>query len=229
MTRPDSSSTGYSAADSLKPAPRGWMRWIGFVDRGLNRPVAALIVRAVYATRVSPNHLSYLSGLLGLLAAGCFWVGGYPVAVAGAVLAQASSVVDGADGMLARARKSGSPYGAYLDLLLDRIVDFFILAGIAMGLWADTGRITLLILGLFTAGLYLLQIHLFYLTKGARGEQATGDTGEARAILYWALLAFAVAGRMDLFVYVMLTETVIVNIVRFVYFVRLEDHLTSRL
>ena len=66
------------------------------------------------------------------------------------------------------------------------------------------------------AGLYLLQIHLFYLTKSVLGVKATGDTGEARAILYWVILGFSVADRLDLFVYVMLAETVIVNVVRLV-------------
>jgi hypothetical protein len=83
------------------------------------------------------------------------------------------------------------------------------------------GSPSLAVLGLFVAGLYLLQIHLFYLTKSVLGVKATGDTGEARAVLYWAIVGFSVADRLDLFVYVMLAETAVVNVARFVYFVRL--------
>jgi phosphatidylglycerophosphate synthase len=206
---------------SLKTPGGGLMKWIRFVDNRVNRPLASLVARAAFPTRISPNDLSYLSCLLGLLGAWCFSRGGHPEAVTGALLAQASSIVDGADGMLARARNACTTYGAHLDLLLDRIIDFFVLAGIATGLWARFDSPTLMMLGLLTAGLYLLQIHLFYLTKSVLGVTATGDTGEARAVLYWTILGFGVADRLDLFVYVMLAETVVVNVVRLIYFMGL--------
>jgi phosphatidylglycerophosphate synthase len=223
MAPSDTGNGAFVHKRSLKTPSGGLMKWIRFVDDGVNRPLASLIARAVFRTRVSPNDLSYLSCLLGLLGAWCLSRGSYPEAVAGALLAQASSVVDGADGMLARARNACTTYGAHLDLLLDRVIDFFVLGGIAMGLWARFNSPTLAMLGLLTAGLYLLQIHVFYLTKSVLGVKATGDTGEARAILYWFILAFGVADRLDLFVYVMLAETVIVNLVRLVYFMRLRS------
>jgi phosphatidylglycerophosphate synthase len=225
-----SADTGHGTFDheqSLKPPAGRAMRWLGVVDNTVNRPIASLIARAVFHTRLTPNGLSYVSGALGLIAAGFFSQGDYAAVLAGALLAQASSIVDGADGMLARARHACTAYGAHLDLLLDRIVDFFVLAGIAAGLWTRFGSPTLAMLGLLAAGLYLLQIHVFYLTKSVLGVKATGDTGEARAILYWALLGFSVADRLDLFVYVMLAETAIVSVLRLAYFVRLGSRLRS--
>ena len=46
------------------------------VDRYLIRPLAAVLVRIVYPTSVTPDHLTWTSFFLGLLAAGCFWGGG---------------------------------------------------------------------------------------------------------------------------------------------------------
>ena len=221
MPSTDNGHPTFDHGRSLKPPASRAMRWLGVVDRGVNRPLASLIARAAFHTRVTPNGLSYASGALGLIAAWLFSRGEYAPVLAGACLAQASSIVDGADGMLARSRNACTPYGAHLDLLLDRIVDFFVLAGIAAGLGVRFGSPALAVLGMFVAGLYLLQIHFFYLTKSVLGTKATGDTGEARAVLYWALLGFSVADRLDLFVYVMLAETAVVNVVRFVYFARL--------
>jgi phosphatidylglycerophosphate synthase len=211
----------FDHGQSLKTPSSRAMRVLGIVDNGVNRPIASLIARTAFRTPITPNGLSYASGALGLMASWWFWRGTYVDILVGAAAAQASSIVDGADGMLARARQACTPYGAHLDLVLDRIIDFFVLAGIAAGLWTRSGSPALGMLGLLVAGLYLLQIHLFYLTKSVLGVKATGDTGEARAILYWAIVGFSVADRLDLFVYVMLAETAIVNVVRFVYFVRL--------
>jgi hypothetical protein len=70
-------------------------------------------------------------------------------------------------------------------------------------------------------GLYQLQIILFYLTKSYLKSEERGDTGEARALLYWAVLIFAVTSRLDIFIYLLLAETVVLNTVRLGHFVRL--------
>ena len=118
--------------------------------------------------------------------------------MAAGVAAQLSSIIDGADGMLARARGECSAFGSHLDLFLDRVVDFSIFAGIAVGAGRYFQAPHLLTLGLLATALYQLQIILFYLTKSYLKSEERGDTGEARAVLYWAVFLFAVTGRVDL-------------------------------
>jgi phosphatidylglycerophosphate synthase len=204
---------------SLKKPPDAFIiNKIKFIDQYLNRPLAALVVRAVFKTAVTPNGLTYISFFFGLLAAFFFSRGEYMYVVFGGVCAQISSIVDGADGMLARAKEMCSEYGSYLDLLLDRVIDFSLMVGISVGAsiyWNDNN---LLLLGLLTAGLYLLQINLFYLTKSFLQVQKRGDTGEARALMMLLMLIFAVANRLDIFIYLLMAETVIVNLTRLIYF-----------
>lgn len=194
---------------------------IKFVDIYINRPLASLVVRMVYNTPVTPNGLTYFSSLLGLLGAFFFSMGTYSYFVLGGVLAQLSSIIDGADGMLARSKNMCSPYGSHLDLFFDRIIDFSLIIGIAIGAYKYFQVPHLLFLGTLTAGLYLLQINLFYLTKNYLMVKNTGETGEARAILIWAMLIFAIANRLDIAIYALLTETIIVNIIRLFYFISL--------
>ncbi|MEM2077137.1 MAG: CDP-alcohol phosphatidyltransferase family protein, partial [Sulfolobales archaeon] len=46
----------------------------------------------------------------------------------GGVVAEISSIVDGVDGELARAKKMESKFGSFLDSMLDRLADILIVA-----------------------------------------------------------------------------------------------------
>ena len=219
MTRDTNNKFDYRKALKFSPTPN--MNKIKYVDVYLNRPVAALIVRAVYNTPITPNGLTYTSFFLGLLGAFLFTRGEYLYFILGGVFIQLASVVDGADGMLARAKNMCSDYGSYLDLFFDRIIDFSLFVCIALGTSIYFNRQTFLFLGLLAAGLYLLQVNLFYLTKSYLQVSAKGDTGEFRAVLMWAVLIFAVVNRLDIFVYLGLAETAIAIPVRLIYFIRL--------
>lgn len=197
------------------------MRGIGFVDRWLNRPLAGLIVSAVRGTPVTPNQLTWLSAAVGLAAAALFARGEPAAFVFAGLAAQLASVIDGADGMLARVRGECSEFGAHLDLFLDRVLDFAVFAGIALGASRHFEEPRLLALGLLATGLYQLQVILFYLTKSYLRSEERGDTGEARAVLYWVVLLCALARRPDVFVYLLLAETVLLVAFRVGRFVQL--------
>jgi phosphatidylglycerophosphate synthase len=206
---------------SLKISPTDKMNKIKFVDIYLNRPVAALIVRMVYNTRITPNGLTYFSLFLGLLGAFFFSRGDYLYFILGGVFTQLSSIVDGADGMLARAKNICSDYGSHLDLLFDRIIDFSLFIGIAMGAGVYFNNPNLRLLGFLEAGLFMLRVNVFYLIKSYRQVKEKGETGEVRAILMWSVLIFAVVNRLDIFIYLMLIETVIAFTVLLIRFFRL--------
>jgi len=206
---------------SLKKPTDPFINKIKFIDIYLNRPVASLIVRAVYKTSITPNDLTYISFFLGILGAFFFTRGEYLYFILGGISAQLCSIVDGADGMLARAKNMCSDYGSHLDLFLDRIIDFCLFASISLGASDYFKDNNLLFLGVLASGLYLLQTNLFYITKSYLQVKDKGETGETRAIVMWAILIFALANRLDIFIYLGLAETVIVNIVRMFYFVSL--------
>jgi len=103
----------------------------GPVSRYVNRPISTRMSMVLAPLRPSPDLLSVVVALLGLIAA---WLlaGGH--GLAGGLLAQAVSVLDGVDGELARLQIRASPRGALLDGVLDRIVDVALVA--ALGVWA---------------------------------------------------------------------------------------------
>jgi phosphatidylglycerophosphate synthase len=164
------------------------------VDRFIVRPCASLLVRAVYRTRVKPNDLTLTSFFLALVA-GLVYLGGKPIYYAvGGVLAMLSTIFDNADGMLARAKDMKSRYGAYLDLFLDRIADFAVLAGIAFGIYRASLDPRVLMLGLMTLGLYFLQVSLYYLANVYAGNSTNGEGAEAKNLAVFLILVFSLAG-----------------------------------
>jgi phosphatidylglycerophosphate synthase len=107
----------------------------GFVDRYFNRKVSRWFTRLFLALGLSPNSITALAGLIGLVAAAGFGLGTYSAGVVAAVLFQLAAVIDCCDGEVARLTFTESPFGAWLDLVLDNIVHMAIFAGIAVGLY----------------------------------------------------------------------------------------------
>jgi CDP-L-myo-inositol myo-inositolphosphotransferase len=95
----------------------------GFVAQYINRPLSRRLSVALSRTSLTPNHITLLSFFMGLLGAvglattdPWFWV-------AGGILIQIASIVDGCDGEIARIKLLQSPQGAWLDTVLDRYSD----------------------------------------------------------------------------------------------------------
>jgi len=94
------------------------------VNLWLHRPLAYAFVAAVYRTPITPNQVTFLAMALGVVAAGC-WIYGAPTSmVVGGILLWVSAIMDGADGILARAKKMSSAFGRALDGLADMVVGF---------------------------------------------------------------------------------------------------------
>jgi phosphatidylglycerophosphate synthase len=108
----------------------------GFVDRYFNRKVSRWFTRLFLAMGLSPNSITVLAGLVGLLAATGFGMGTYSAGIVAALLFQLAAVIDCCDGEVARLTFTESPLGAWLDIVLDNIVHMAIFAGIAVGLYA---------------------------------------------------------------------------------------------
>ena len=103
----------------------------GPVSRYLNRRLSRPLARLLAPTPISPNQVSLLSFLVAL---GAFAAFGLEQAIVAGVLIQASSVIDGVDGDLARLQHRESRFGAVFDAFLDRAADAVIVAGMAW--WA---------------------------------------------------------------------------------------------
>ena len=105
----------------------------GFVDRFFNRKVSHWFTRIFLAAGLSPNIITILATLVGLVAAASFGVGTYSTGIIAALLFQLAAIIDCCDGEVARLTFTESPFGAWLDITMDNVVHMAIFAGIAVG------------------------------------------------------------------------------------------------
>ncbi len=101
------------------------------LDLILYRPVAFVVVKAIYRLPITPNAVTGLSLIAGLIAAWEFSAGGLVAAAAWYV---AANILDCSDGQLARLQNSGTPLGRLVDGIADYISSVAIFLGIGIGL-----------------------------------------------------------------------------------------------
>jgi hypothetical protein len=106
-----------------------------FVLRRASKPLTALALRM----GVTPNQVSVFSLVVGLAAGLCFATGSWWGLLAGALLMQASLIIDCVDGEVARFTRSFSDLGAWIDASSDRVKEYAAYAGLAAGS-ARTGQ-----------------------------------------------------------------------------------------
>jgi len=216
------SAAEFDYEKSVRKSEDRYVRKYLQVNKYLNRPLASLLVRAVFRTRITPNQLTYAAFIIGLGGSYFLFQGRPSALIVGGVLVQLSSIVDCADGMLARARDQKSEFGAYLDLFLDRVNEYFLVLASVVGFYKATGRLNILLLGLASLGLYFLQTTLFYLTKNFLKDANKGETAENRGWFLFLIFLFALINRIDLGIYVLAVSTVFANVALTYNFFRLK-------
>ena len=139
----------------------------GWVSRHLNRPISTSISRVMAHTRITPNQFTIVTGLLGLVTGFFLALGGYWNYLIGGALFHFTSVLDGVDGELARLKYKSSPFGQWLDTMVDNLSYLAALAGIIIGiyrngasdlvLWSGALAVVFVVLALGSLYLYLLR------------------------------------------------------------------------
>ncbi len=146
----------------------------GLVDAYLNRSCSRLLTRLFLRTPLTPNQITVLSFLTGLLGASCFLLGSYGGSVLGALLLQFSTVLDCVDGEVARVKMLESPLGEWLDITLDTVVHIAIFLGVGVAVWKQDALAAAPLLGGLLAAAAFISFPLV-----TRAEK-TEDAGRAR-------------------------------------------------
>jgi phosphatidylglycerophosphate synthase len=98
-----------------------------------NRTVSLAISRHLLRLPVSPNAVTIAAGLMGLGSGLAAARGGYWFTLAGALLFQLNSIVDGVDGEIARAKLLESHVGQWLDTVADDVTNLAFMLGAGIG------------------------------------------------------------------------------------------------
>ncbi|MCC6554779.1 MAG: CDP-alcohol phosphatidyltransferase family protein [Polyangiaceae bacterium] len=111
--------------------PGGWkMRLEDPLNRYYRYPIARLIVRALMRTPVTPNQVTLVQPLIAAFAGYLVTFDDWQHLALAAVVFEVRSILDCADGALARAKRMVSPAGHAIDGLADWLGVTFLYAGI---------------------------------------------------------------------------------------------------
>jgi CDP-L-myo-inositol myo-inositolphosphotransferase len=136
----------------------------GIVSRHFNRPISTRITGVLLQGRtVRPVHATAVAALTAVLMFLCLISGTHAGLIAGAILFQVASVIDGVDGEIARATFRTSRRGATLDSLADAATNLAFLVGLSLSLaqqgFEDAEKLGMMGFACLSTGLVLLGIH----------------------------------------------------------------------
>jgi len=134
----------------------------GPVSRWINRSLSLSVTRLLLDTRVTPNQMTIVATVFGVAGVAAVLSSTWTGVAVGAVLVQLQSVLDGCDGEIARLKFQASPFGAWLDNVLDDLVNAAF--GLALGVASSAllGQPLWKWLGIFAAGAFAVYYAVVY-------------------------------------------------------------------
>ncbi len=141
-------------------------KFIDVSDYG--RPFARLFAKQLVDTRFTPVHVTLLFGICGMGAIYCIL---HQFNMLAAVLLVLKSVIDAADGELARMKNTPSYTGRYLDSIFDSILNFLFISAIA---WVANATFLLVVITFICFQLQCTLYNYYYVIL--RNSSVGGDT-----------------------------------------------------
>jgi len=144
-------------------------RWL--VSTYLNRPFSNVITYFLLDRDVTPNQISAFTSLFSLLVFLAYSTGNF---ILGGVLTQVTSIIDGVDGEVARAKNLCSEIGGVLDSIFDRFAEIMICTGIAIGVSAVRDAYTAWLFSAVGVIGFLIDAYIAELVKARTGRPLHG-------------------------------------------------------
>lgn len=181
------------------------------LDRWITRHISRQLTRWFLATPLTPNQITLIALVLGLLGAACFLSGDYVGGVSGAALILISTWVDCSDGEVARLRFQETAMGGVLDIWADNLVHVAAFFSLGLGLYFSTEQGIYKILGSLAVAGTLISFGLLQAsvvdskTRAARGEEggkeAKGISQLANRDFTYLLFVLALLDQLPLFLF----------------------------
>ena len=151
------------------------------VTRYIYRPVSRPLTRLLVGTPVTPNQISVVVLVIGML--GCWFTAqpGQRALIIGAALVLLAGFIDGSDGEIARLRLTSSKFGAWLDTVVDELTTTVYLVATGLHAYHHMPTATwippsiLVGLACYLIGIYGIYYFLVVVSKTGNSQHYIGD------------------------------------------------------
>lgn len=131
------------------------------VNTYFNRRIAYAILWVVYRTPITPNQTTMIAAAVGFAAAAVWFIESPSAMLLGGILLWTSAILDGVDGLLARARRIQSQLGRALDGMMDALVAIATLCAAFYRIWHQTQHDWVLYISIPLVGVTALQMFAY--------------------------------------------------------------------
>lgn len=181
------------------------------IDRYIIRKISGFISGFLSRTPVTPNQVTIISLILGIISGVLFSLGEYTYTITAGLLYFLSTVFDQCDGEVARLKQMETEFGRKLDIIVDAIANAVIVIGITFALYKTGGSGFIIITGILAiTGIsmsILLATYFGHENKKNTATQEMLDKLNNKDFFYIIMLASVVFNQMIWFLLIMAIGT----------------------
>jgi 1L-myo-inositol 1-phosphate cytidylyltransferase / CDP-L-myo-inositol myo-inositolphosphotransferase len=181
------------------------------IDRYIIRKISGFISGFLIRTTVTPNQVTVISLILGIISGAFFSLGEYTYTITAGLLYFLSTVFDQCDGEVARLKHMETEFGWKLDIIVDAIVNAVIVIGITIAAYMKMGSVLVIIAGFFAmTGIsisLLLTTYFSHDSKKDTGTKEMLDKLNNKDFFYIIMLLSVIFNQMIWFLLIMAVGT----------------------
>jgi len=181
------------------------------IDRYIIRKISGFISGFLIRTPVTPNQVTIISLILGIISGVFFSLGEYTYTITAGLLYFLSTVFDQCDGEVARLKQMETEFGRKLDIIVDAIVNAVNVIGITIAVYTKTGSILVIIAGFFAmTGITISLLLVTYFSHNSKkntGAKEMLDKLNNKDFFYIIMLLSVIFNQMIWFLLIMAVGT----------------------
>lgn len=181
------------------------------IDRYIIRKISGLITWFLVKTPVTPNQVTIISLILGIVSAAFFSHGAHTCTIIAGMFYFVSTVFDQCDGEVARFRRMESDFGRVFDIIVDSIVNAAIVIGITIAIYKTNGSSLTIVAGfLAMMGIVISLLLTTYFSSESKKDTGTKemlDKLNNKDFFYIIMLASVIFNQMIWFLLIMAIGT----------------------
>ncbi len=146
------------------------------IDRYIIRKISGFISGFLIKTPVTPNQVTIISLILGIISGVFFSLGEYTCTITAGLLYFLSTVFDQCDGEVARLKQMETEFGRKLDIIVDAIANAIIVVGITIAVYVKMCSVLVIIAGfLAMTGISISLLLTTYFSHDSKKNTGTKD------------------------------------------------------